>query len=1195
MSQEFKDGVLVQTQRGGVFIPYPDIEDKDFYERIYRKKEFFDTKPPRHPDPGDQRKETMEKLFSKDGDFRLSASQRFLRNFISEATPYNGVFVWWGTGVGKSCAAIAIAERFHKRVEETGKKILMIVGPNIRGEFLKTIFNFEKEAAKKSSRQVVQCTGRTYQLGAEAKYLTEKARERRITKMIKEVYEIIGTDKLRNRIIRETGWNGKLSTLNERIVEKLREMFSDRVIVVDEVHNRVSTEGADKSIPTIFMAMIGSAENVRLVLMSATPMVNSPDDIIFPTNLLRVNDGREPIKKRDVFTAEGHFTSNGEKLLREATQGYYSYVRGGDPPRFPYELIPPESKTPDPVYMIEGQKIPQNKKMKSTRVIECKMDSYQYRTYVASVNKDKESKTGGLLTGSLQAGNIVFPLPTGKFGVYGSSGIGDKQSEDHPLIKFKDTRDNEMYKYAPYAEGFLLDKHIGKYSVKFKEIYSRITDSIGVNFVYSQFLPAGVTALALMLEENGFLPAIITGKEHELLQSKTKKPPICYKCGKHKHPKTDHQWSPAKYVLLTGSQHLNPDTDIPKISGYINREENMYGKLVKVLLGSEVSGEGIDFKRIRQVHILEPWYNQARIDQVKGRAIRNGSHKDLPPEQRNVEVFKYCIVPPSRRTKEEQIETVDERDYRYAEDKDRKIKAVEYILKQMAIDCLFQRENNLRLIRRTVKLENSRGQIINFVTGDKPYSRECDYRKSCDYECFWKPKTKKVSIDRSTYGPEFAQSDIEKARERVQELYKEQFIIDVRRIFEYMKKVEPDIDPIYTYLALESLMNPDGEYAVQDRYGREGYLIERDDLFIFQPFDIADEFAPMWYRKNPLMTKVMDSPFPVSEIAKASEAMLEGKLPKKSGDQILKERWKAYNKIQKALLPYIKKKSAFEGIILSMTLDPLPDKWAVNMLKYLLSPAYVKEKDKAKQAFNTEVVKFYAKEGSIFEEVRKKGKKNKKTKGNKAKKGNKEEGRRAIMVGNECAQWGRAEFGVKKRLRQDWGKCDPDIETYMESIINDNEYDDLWRKVPAGKRVRQGEDVSRSDYLFLVKQSNILPDFVGTIEEPTASSTSKAFKILDFTREEEVTRKDRGRSKRSEIRGRVCSTFKVPYLQGTLVAIEKVARQQSIPNLKIPETSKEKKSRSNMCTRLEFLLRVLNEFTDKLWFYKGRFVTETEV
>ena len=111
--------------------------------------------------------------------------------------------------------------------------------------------------------------------------------------------------------------------------------------------------------------------------------------------------------------------------------------------------------------------------------------------------------------------------------------------------------------------------------------------------------------------------------------------------------------------MLTGSSELST-IEKAKITGYINRVDNIDGKLVKIIVGSSVSGEGIDFKRIRQVHIVEPWYNQAKLDQVEGRAIRNGSHRDLPPNQRNVEIFKYCITPPKNiKDKEKSIETID--------------------------------------------------------------------------------------------------------------------------------------------------------------------------------------------------------------------------------------------------------------------------------------------------------------------------------------------------------------------------------------------------------------------------------------------------------------------------------------------------------------------------------------------------------
>ena len=44
-------------------------------------------------------------------------------------------------------------------------------------------------------------------------------------------------------------------------------------------------------------------------------------------------------------------------------------------------------------------------------------------------------------------------------------------------------------------------------------------------------------------------------------------------------------------------------------------------KLLKVVIITKAGAEGLDFKNIRQVHILEPWYNLNRSEQVIGRAV----------------------------------------------------------------------------------------------------------------------------------------------------------------------------------------------------------------------------------------------------------------------------------------------------------------------------------------------------------------------------------------------------------------------------------------------------------------------------------------------------------------------------------------------------------------------------------------------
>ena len=44
---------------------------------------------------------------------------------------------------------------------------------------------------------------------------------------------------------------------------------------------------------------------------------------------------------------------------------------------------------------------------------------------------------------------------------------------------------------------------------------------------------------------------------------------------------------------------------------------------------------------MRQGHILDPWYNMNRLDQIIGRGVRNLSHCLLPYHSRNVELYLY--------------------------------------------------------------------------------------------------------------------------------------------------------------------------------------------------------------------------------------------------------------------------------------------------------------------------------------------------------------------------------------------------------------------------------------------------------------------------------------------------------------------------------------------------------------------------
>lgn len=66
-----------------------------------------------------------------------------------------------------------------------------------------------------------------------------------------------------------------------------------------------------------------------------------------------------------------------------------------------------------------------------------------------------------------------------------------------------------------------------------------------------------------------------------------------------------------------------------------------------VLLLSSSGGEGLDLKNTKLIQILEPHFNESKINQVIGRGIRYKSHETLPKDERKVEVQKFVSTMPT--------------------------------------------------------------------------------------------------------------------------------------------------------------------------------------------------------------------------------------------------------------------------------------------------------------------------------------------------------------------------------------------------------------------------------------------------------------------------------------------------------------------------------------------------------------------
>ena len=70
---------------------------------------------------------------------------------------------------------------------------------------------------------------------------------------------------------------------------------------------------------------------------------------------------------------------------------------------------------------------------------------------------------------------------------------------------------------------------------------------------------------------------------------------------------------------------------------------NVHGALIQTLLVSMGVTEGVEFKDVRTMHILEPPADYRKLEQMFGRVIRRGSHAGLTGSDRDVNIYLYIL------------------------------------------------------------------------------------------------------------------------------------------------------------------------------------------------------------------------------------------------------------------------------------------------------------------------------------------------------------------------------------------------------------------------------------------------------------------------------------------------------------------------------------------------------------------------
>ena len=96
------------------YSPYPSHNDPQFMYHLSKKAEFFHKK--NTFDINDLQKRCSS------NEFTLGNHQQLLQSFIHKNTPYKGLLIFHGVGVGKTCTAINISNSFRDIYKAKNKK-----------------------------------------------------------------------------------------------------------------------------------------------------------------------------------------------------------------------------------------------------------------------------------------------------------------------------------------------------------------------------------------------------------------------------------------------------------------------------------------------------------------------------------------------------------------------------------------------------------------------------------------------------------------------------------------------------------------------------------------------------------------------------------------------------------------------------------------------------------------------------------------------------------------------------------------------------------------------------------------------------------------------------------------------------------------------------------------------------------------
>lgn len=598
---------------------------------------------------------------------KLLSYQRILRFYFTKGNKYRGLLIYHGLGSGKTATSISIAEKLDRQV-------VLLIPASLKGEWYSEIMKWGSKDYKKPKDFDTLSLKEQKKI---EKQLREKIDKKYI--MISHNSGITG-EKIRqlDRYVKDETNIPESDADSTFVMSQMKKIggLDNKLLIIDEVHNVLTniTNLRSKNGEEIRKSIM-NAKNLRLLFLSGTPCIRDPFELGVLFNMLRgkmkIQGDRQVYYSfpeeyglfREYFVKrkESDFHIRNKHVFQDRINGLVSYFSG-----------------------IKEDNLREIFPSKNIKTILVRMSSYQWKKYIQArsveleeerkskyrkvdVEKVKNKKPGRqsfttYRMSTRQISNFVFP-PKIKRPVL-------NRNEDPKVHQ------QNIAKVLINLNKTHLKDELEKYSPKMSAIINNIEETKkGKIFVYSDFLT---------LEGIGIFTRVLDVFGYKKYNDSNTKP---YK----------------SYAVWSGKTSDNERNLIKK---KFNDKKNKYGKDIRIFLSTAAGTEGISLTCIKKLIIMEPYWHRTRIDQVIGRAIRICSHKDLPIEERHVDVFLYLSIQPKgidvRKIlkEEENNETTDLSLFSKANRQQKLIREFLDSMKEMAIDCHFNYQHNKNEVKQ---------------------------------------------------------------------------------------------------------------------------------------------------------------------------------------------------------------------------------------------------------------------------------------------------------------------------------------------------------------------------------------------------------------------------------------------------------------------------------------------------------------